>query len=167
MVVNTIIVILVCNREIISVYDKFLWNTKIILIMSGLSFGAIFLGLRFIEGLSIKKLFLIFLVIRVLFLYIIVTFQYLSVVQIYYYVPPHVLNGDIFTPYTDILQDIWRSLPPVFLWWYTYSYLIYGLNDVIWRVVNLLLEVGIVYVMIQIFTENSNTEKGWNEENYR
>ena len=171
MIVNTIVVILVCNTEFISIYDRIEWNTKIILIISGLCFGGFFFVLRFIHTLSIKKLFLLFLIIRVLFLYCFIVFNYGVEYKDYYFyslIPPHVLNGDIFTPYIGSWQvEAWRSFPPMFIWWYTYNYWVYGLNEILWRFVNLLLEVGIVYVIIQIFHENSATEKGWKEENFK
>ncbi|MHA1268025.1 MAG: hypothetical protein ACTSRS_22590 [Candidatus Helarchaeota archaeon] len=79
-----------------------------------------------------------------------------------------VLAGDIFTPYSPILiDDMWRLSPPLWLWWITYNYWIYGFDVIIWRVLNLILEVGIVYLMIQIFHENSASEKGWSEENFK
>jgi len=168
MIVNSLFVLLVCNTEFILVYDRIIWSTRIILIISGLSFVGFFFILRFIDTLNIQKLFLIFLIIKVVVLYFLIAFNYLPGIQLYYSLPPHVLNGDIFTPYTGSIEaDLWRSYPPMFIWWYTFNSLVYGLNEVLWRIVNLLLEVGIVYVMIRIFGENLNTEKGWTERNFK
>jgi hypothetical protein len=178
MIVNSIVVVLVCNTEFISKIDKIFWNTKIILILSGLCCAGFFFAFKFIHHLTIQKLLLIFLIIRVLLLYCFTVFEY-GVEYIdysfYYQMPPHVLNGDIFTPFTGNWEaEAWRSFPPLFIWWYTYNYWIYGAYGVntifvqtISRFVYLLLEVGIVYVMTQIFRENSGTEKGWNEKNFK
>lgn len=171
MVVNTIIVISVCNTQFISESDKFIWNTKIILIISGICFGGLFLVLRFLKSLTIKKLFLIFLIVRVIFLFYFVVFNYyVETIDFAFYsqFPPHVLSGGIFTPYLEYWRnDVWRTYPPMFIWWYTYNYWVYGLDVILWRFMNLLLEMGIIYVMIQIFQENSVTEKGWNVENFK
>jgi len=171
MIVNTIVVVLVCDTEFISIYDRIFWNTKIILIISGLCCAGFFFVLRFNHFLTVKKLFLIFIMIRVVFLYCFVAFNYgVEYIDYSFYseMPPHVLNGDIFTPYTGSWEaEAWRSYPPMFIWWYTYNYWIYGLEITLWRFVNLLLEVGIVYILIQIFQENSATEKGWKEQNFK
>lgn len=171
MVINTIIVILVCNTKFISEYDKIIWNTKMVLITNGICFGGFFLALKFLKSLTVKKLFLMFLIIRLVILYFFIVFNYgVQNIDFGFYssIPPRILNGEIFTPYTGLWEyDTWRLYPPMFIWWYTYNYLIYGLNETLWRFVNLLLEVGIVYVMIQIFHENSATEKGWTTENFK
>ena len=171
MLINTIIVVSVCNTGFITEYDKIFWNTKIILILSGICFGSFFLTLKFLKSFTVKKLFLLFLIIRVAFLSYFILFNYgVQSIDFGFYssIPPRILSGEIFTPYTGIWGlDTWRIYPPLFIWWYTYNYLIYGLNEIIWRVVNLLLEVGIVYVMIQISHENSATEKSWTGENFK
>jgi len=109
---------------------------------------------------------------RIVIVYFFITFNY-SVETDFALAAPwvqKVLNGDLFTPYFPIeswISDTWRMVPPMFMWWYTYNYWIYGLDVIIWRIVNLLLEVGIVYLITQIFRENSATEKGWKEENFK
>ena len=172
MVISTLLVVLFLNTQLISEYDKYWWNTKITLIISGVCFGGFFITLKFLNFLSITKLFLIFLIVRIVILYFFITLNY-SVEMDFALATPwvhKVLNGDLFTPYFPIdfwISDTWRMVPPMFMWWYTYNYLIYGLNTVLWRVVNLLLEVGIVYVITQMFRENSATEKGWKDENFK
>jgi len=172
MVITTLLIILLLDTQLISEYDKVWWNTKIILILSGICFGSFFITLKFLNSLTITKLFFIFLIIRVVILYFFITFNY-GVERDFVNVAPwsqNVLDGDLFTPYypiEDWAPDSWRMVPPMFMWWYVYNYWIYGANTVIWRVVNLLLEVGIVYVIIQIFHENSSTEKGWSENNFK
>jgi len=47
--------------------------------------------------------------------------------------------------------------PPLLMWWYVYNYYVYGLHPLIWRFMNLLLEVGIIYIIIRIFQEKSPT----------
>lgn len=172
MVITTLIVILFLNGQLISEYDKQLWNTKINLILSGVCLVGFFLSLKFLNFLTVKKLFLIFLIIRIVLLYFFIALNYGVEIDFHLAGPAavHILNGDLFTPYFPIISwvyDAWRIVPPMFIWWYTYNYWIYGLNSILWRAVNLLLEIGIVYVMIQIFQENSGTEKGWKEEKFK
>lgn len=171
MVINTIVVILVCNTQLISEYDKYIWNVKIALIINGVCFGCLFVALISMKYLTIKKLFLIFLITRVVFLFFFIAFNYgveIDFSQLFYQMPIPILNGQIFTPYSSSwVADWWRVYPPMWVWWYTYNYVIYALEANIWRIVNLLLEVGIVYVMIQMFYENSGTEKGWKEKNFK
>ena len=172
MVITTLTVVLFLNTQLFSDDNKYLWNIKIILIISEMGFGSFLITLKFLNFLTIKKLFFIFLIIRIAILYYFITFSY-SLESDFALATPwvqKVLNGDLFTPYFPIdfwVPDTWRMVPPMYMWWYTYNYLVYGLNSVLWRVVNLLLEVGIVYVMIQIFHENSATKKGWTEENFK
>ena len=77
------------------------------------------------------------------------------------------LDGNIFTPYSsNWYADQFRLYPPMWIWWYTLNYVIYTLDIAVWRIVNFFLEIGIVYVLIQIFRENSATEKGWKDGNF-
>jgi hypothetical protein len=171
-IISSLTVVLFLNTQLFADDDKYLWNIKIILILTGMGFGFFFISLKFLNFLSINKLFLIFLIIRIAILYYFITFGY-SLESDFALATPwiqKVLNGDLFTPYFPInlwASDTWRMVPPMYMWWYTYNYLVYGLNTIIWRIVNLLLEVGIVYVIIQIFNENSATEKGWTNENFK
>jgi len=172
MVINTLAVVLFLNNPLLSDDDKYFFNIKTVLILSGIGFGSFFITLKCLNFLTIKKLFLIFIIIRIVILYFFVTFNYAVETDFALATPwvQKVFNGDLFTPYFPIdswIADTWRIVPPMFMWWYTYSYWIYGLDIILWRVVNLFLEVGIVYVMIQIFQENSATEKGWTEENFK
>ena len=171
MVINTLIIILLLqDNEFINEYDKYLWNTKIILILNGVCFGCFSITLKFVNKLNIKKLFLIFLLTRIVWLYFLIIFNY-GVEIDFHLAPifmPKIFNGELFTPYhSNWLEDAWRIVPPMLLWWYAYNYWIYGLDVIIWRHVYLLLEIGIVYLMIQIFHENSGTEKGWSEEKFK
>lgn len=170
MIINTIIILLLCNTGFIVEQDKQFWNTKIVLIINGLCFGAFFLILKGLNQFTIKKLFLIFIITRVMFLYFFIAFNYgmeLDFAITFSKIPIPVLNGELFTPYTSYITDAWRIYPPMWMWWFTYNYWIYGLDETLWRIVNLLLEIGIVYAMIQIFHENATTEKGWKEENFK
>ncbi|MHA1132044.1 MAG: hypothetical protein ACTSRC_17955 [Candidatus Helarchaeota archaeon] len=170
MIVNTVLILLLLDTQLISEYDKQLWNTKITLIINGICFGCFFVTLKFIEHLTIKRLFLIFVLTRIAFCCFFIAFNYGIEFDFVLYssIPPRVLNGQLFTPYSPFWwSDQWRIFPPMWMWWYTFNFLIYGLDIIFWRVVNLFLEIGIVYVIIQIFRENVNSEKGWNEDNFK
>ncbi|NVM52165.1 MAG: hypothetical protein HWN66_00590 [Candidatus Helarchaeota archaeon] len=70
----------------------------------------------------------------------------------------NILNGKLSDPYHDLtleglFYDRWRLQPPFAMWWYTLNYTLYGLNPFYWRLLNLLIEFGIVYVMYKIFSE--------------
>jgi len=42
MLINTLIIVLFLDTKLISEYDKYWWNTKIILIINGVCFGGFF-----------------------------------------------------------------------------------------------------------------------------
>lgn len=170
MVVNTILVLLLLDSQYISELDKQLWNTKITLLINGICFGCFFLAVRFIESLTIKKLFMIFIITRILFLTFFITLNYGVEFDFWKFssFPERILDGELFLPYDPVwMRDEWRLHPPMWIGWYTINYMIYGLDMNVWRIVNLFLEIGIVYVMIQIFYENFMTEKGWKMENFK
>ncbi|MHA1426795.1 MAG: hypothetical protein ACTSQI_12480 [Candidatus Helarchaeota archaeon] len=170
MIVNTFIVLLLLDTQLITEYDKFIWNTQIVLLINGVCFCCFFIVLKYINFFTIKKLFILFIITHTLSLCVFIILNLGVDIDFYHTVIPvqNVLNGKIFTPYAPTwISDAWRMLPPMMLWWYTLNYLIYGLDVVIWRVVNLLLEIAIIYVMIQIFNENSKTKKGWSQENFK
>ncbi len=170
LIINTILVIIFCNTSFILEGDKYFWNTHIILIISGICLVGFFLVLKFSSFFSIKRLFIMFLIIHLSFLCVFIGFQYGLETDFAHFssFPLHVFNGELFTPYSsNWFKDEWRTFPPMFLWWWAYNYWIYGLNETIWRIVNFILEIGIVYVLIQLYHENSTSEQGWKEENFK
>ncbi|MHA1131859.1 MAG: hypothetical protein ACTSQQ_13750 [Candidatus Helarchaeota archaeon] len=170
MVINTILVFLICNNRIFSEVDTHFWNTKIVLIINGMCFGCFCVAIKFIEHLTVKKLFLSFILIRLIFCFTFILLNLGLEMDFSSFVTfaEKILSGQIFTPYNQSwVADSWRIVPPMWNWWYTFNYLMYGLDDMLWRIVNLFLEVGIVYVVIQIFHENSDKERGWTQENFK
>ncbi|MHA1130933.1 MAG: hypothetical protein ACTSRC_11635 [Candidatus Helarchaeota archaeon] len=68
-----------------------------------------------------------------------------------------ILNGDISTPYSSIItDDLWRMSPPLYMWWYVYHYFAHGLDPLIWRLITILLELGIIYSMFIFFEQSGN-----------
>ena len=170
MVINIVSVLLIFNTDFFFTLDRQILSTQFDLIAIGVSIGAFFITLKFIDRLSVTHLFIIFIVTRIAVMSYFTLFEFSVEMDFRTFssMAQHVLDGDLFTPFAPkILANWWRVGPPMYMWWYTYNYLIYGLNPIIWRFVNILLEVGIVYVMIQIFQEIKSPKKQLSEENFK
>ncbi len=171
LVINTVWVLLVFNTNYFITTDHLMFSTILILIAIGICFVAFFITLKFLDSLTIKKLFLIFVITRiVLFLYF--TLMNYSVEMDLEYLwkdmVDHIFQGDLFSEYSEaVLGDWWRFLPPMLMWWYCYNNWIYFLHPIIWRLVNILIEIGIVYLLIVIFNNFIFKENKTNKNNFK
>lgn len=170
MVINTLCICLIFNTEFFFTNDRKIWSSRFDLITFGICLALFFICYKFLEHLTIKKLFLIFIIIRIAFFFYFTLLNYSAEIDFesFALMAQRILDGDLFTPYSQYWwMDGWRMYPPLHMWWYTYNYWVYELNLDIWRLLNVLLEIGIVFVMIKIFEENKNTEAGWNEDHFK
>jgi len=167
LIFNTITILSIFNTEYFDTLDKVVLNLKLLLLLIGICFAPFFITLKYLKSLSISKLFLIFIITRIL-LFSFFTILFYNVetdTQIWWQsIAENILKGRLFQPYHDltfdgILLDRWRLQPPLIMWWYTLNYIIYGLNPFTWRLLNLLLELGIIYIMYKIFKELKVDEK--------
>ena len=163
-IINTIAILIIFSANFYSTSERSIFSTKFILLATGICFLAFFLILKFLEHITLTKLFLIFIITHTVTVVILIVLDWGLYIDFSDMVSigEHVINGDIFTPYGTWLQDMWRMRPPMWIWWFSYNYWVYGLEEHIWRLVNFLLEIGIVYVLIRIFQENS--EENWFED---
>jgi hypothetical protein len=170
LIINTILILNFFNTDFFVTTDKNYWATRPFLIGLGISFASFFLILIFLKHLTSSRLFIIFVITQISLFAFFTLLDYKVDIDINLFgiIPAeHVLAGDLFTPYTNYIADQWRILPPMWIWWYTYNYWVYGLDPIIWRFVNVLLQIGIAYVMVRIFQENRDTEKGLKEEYFK
>ncbi len=168
-IINTVAILIIFSADFYSTSERSIFSTKFILLATGICFLAFFLILKFLEHITLTKLFLIFIITHTVTVVLLIVLDWGLYIDFSDMVSigEHVINGDIFTPYGTWLQDMWRMRPPMWIWWFSYNYWVYGLEEQIWRLVNFLLEIGIVYVLIRIFQENSETERGWSEEKFK
>ncbi len=161
---NLISINLIFNNPFFNTLDKSMLNAKFILIFSGLSILPFVILLKFIKSLSFTKLILIFFIFRIGFFCFFVISAYGVEVElntVWLDMVTRVLNGNLADPYSPFLQnDLWRMSPPIFMWWYVYNYFTHNLNPFFWRLITMILEIGIIYAMFSLFeqTTNSNNE---------
>ncbi len=149
--------------------DRQILSIRFFFIVVGISFALFFLVFKFMHKLTINRIFLLIVIVHILFFVYITVFGHAPEIDFdnYRSIGEHVLAGDLFTPYGNLVQDWWRVIPPVWMWWYTYNYWLHQLNLLVYRLICLILDIAILYVMIRIFQENSESEKGWTEQNFK
>jgi len=171
MIINTICIYIFFNGTFFNTLDSGIINSKFILMAIGISWVIFFVALKFLKFLSLKRLFLIFLIVRIaLFSYfLLVNYNIdLELGQTWSDMVHRIIQGSLFSPYSSNPSlDLWRMNPPLLMWWYTYNFFLYDLNPVGWRIMNLLLEIGIFYMMILIFREITSLKEHLNENNFK
>jgi len=171
MIINAFCIYIFFNGSFFITIDNALLSSKFILLAIGISWVSFFIGLKFLKFLSPKRLFLIFIIVRMaLFIYFLLA-NYaidLDLGQTWLDMVHHIINGSLFTPYSSNPSlDLWRMNPPLLMWWYTYNFFLYDLNAIGWRILNLLLEIGIFYMIITIFQEITHLKENLNENNFK
>lgn len=177
-VINTLSICFILNTPFfydtsLSHHDLNQFNIKFILLANGAFIALFFIALKYLKSLTLTKLILIFVIMRIGLFIFLTSFNYgleIDFEGTWSIMVDHIWNGDLFTgyqPIENITADWWRLVPPLTMWWYVYNFFVYQLIPSIWRFVNFLLEIGIVLVIIQIFKENKTTEKGFNEEHFK
>jgi hypothetical protein len=170
-ILNLSCIFLIFNNNFFNTIDRHILNIQFIFFVIGLSFILFFISLKILNDLSIKNLFILFIITRILILLYLSLFNYgvdLDLQETWLKMVYHIIHGDLFTPYSvNFSLDFWRMNPPVLMWWYTYNFYLYGLNPIGWRIVNFLLELGIFYLVIQIFRELKILKENVNEEHFK
>jgi len=159
MVVNTICIYFFFIGPFFDTMDSNILSSKFILFVIGFSWVSFFIALKFLKFFSLKKLFLIFILVRITFF-------------CYFFLANYNVDLDLASTWVDMVHNIIQGsfqsqYSPLFMWWYSYNFFLYDLNPIGWRIMNLLLEIGIFYVMIQIFQEITNLKEGLNENNFK
>lgn len=171
MIIDTLCIYIFFNGTFFNTTDNGMLSLKFILLAIGISWIGFFLGLKFLKYLSIKRLFLIYIIVQIAFFSYFLLANYsvdLDLGQTWLDMVHKIIQGSLFTPYSSNPSlDLWRTNPPLLMWWYTYNFFLYDLNPVGWRIMNLLLEIGIFYMMILIFQAITQLKENLNENNFK
>ncbi len=162
-IINTVATFLIFNTGFFQNVDKFMLNTKFVLLTIGLSVLPFIVLYKLNRSLTINKIILIFFITRIL-LFLFFTMFDLSVEpefqNTWVEMAQNIFDGDLFTPYSPVIaDDLWRMSPPLVMWWYSYNFIAHEFSAVFLRLGTLLLEFGIVYAMFSLLKERKTIEE--------